>query len=122
MPGPTLLAVPNFSEGRDAATIEAIGAALQAAGPARVLDLHADADHHRSVFTLAGGQGALPGALLGGAAVARERIDIAAADAGERPGRHPHVGALDVAPLVYLDAQARGAACADALVAAERIG
>jgi len=47
-----LESVPNFSEGRDRATIDAIGAAL--AGPARLLDVHADADHNRSVFTVVG--------------------------------------------------------------------
>ena len=51
-----LLAVPNVSEGRDAAALDAIGAAFAAAG-ARVLDRHADPDHHRAVFTLAGPPG-----------------------------------------------------------------
>ena len=46
----TLLAVPNFSEGRDRASIDAIGAAFGT----RPLDVHFDPDHHRTVFTLAG--------------------------------------------------------------------
>jgi glutamate formiminotransferase/glutamate formiminotransferase/formiminotetrahydrofolate cyclodeaminase len=111
-----LLAVPNVSEGRDQAVLDAIGAAF-AAGGARVLDLHADPDHHRSVFTLAGEPGTLATALAKGTAAAVERIDISA-----HPGLHPHVGAVDVVPVVHLDAARRGAACAEALVAAELIG
>jgi glutamate formiminotransferase len=117
-----LLAVPNVSEGRRRATIDAIGQAFTAAGTARLLDVHSDVDHHRSVFTLAGAQGLLSGVLLAGARVAVERIDVAQdRDAGEI-GVHPHVGALDVMPLVYLDADQRGAACAEALVVACELG
>ena len=49
----TLLAVPNVSEGRDQAAIDAIARAFDA----RLLDVHSDPDHHRSVFTLAGEPG-----------------------------------------------------------------
>ena len=59
-----LEAVPNFSEGRDRATIDAIGRAL--AGHARLLDVHTDVDHNRSVFTLAGQEDALVEGLLAG--------------------------------------------------------
>lgn len=122
MPDKPLLAVPNVSEGRRQAAIEAIGRAFTAAGTARLLDLHSDIDHQRSVFTLAGAQGSLSGALLAGARVAVERIDVGRdRDAGEI-GVHPHVGALDVVPLVYLDAGQRGAACAEALVVASELG
>ena len=89
-----LLAVPNVSEGRDATVLEAIGAAF-AAGGARVLDVHADRDHHRAVFTLAGPPGELAGAVLAGAREALARIDVSAHN-----GVHPRVGALDVAPVV----------------------
>lgn len=112
-----LLAVPNFSVGRDDATIDAIGAALTAGGDVRLLATHRDPDHNRSVFTLAGAPGTLAPALAAGAAVARERIDLRAHE-----GVHPHVGALDVAPVVYLSAADRGAACAEALVAGDLIG
>ena len=111
-----LLAVPNVSEGRDAAVVAAIGAAYQRGG-AHLLDTHADPDHHRAVHTLAAAPGALAGALVAGALAAIERIDLNA----ER-GVHPHVGALDVAPVFHLDDGRRGAACAEALVAAERLG
>jgi glutamate formiminotransferase / 5-formyltetrahydrofolate cyclo-ligase len=113
----TLLTIPNVSEGRDAAAIAAIGEAF-ASGGARLIDVHSDRDHHRTVYTLAGrGAGELADALVAGAREARERIDLRA----ER-GSHPHVGALDVAPVVYLDAARRGAACAAALVAGEELG
>ncbi len=73
---------------------------------------------------IAGRPGELADALLRGARVAVERIDVMPR-AGRRPadlGQHPHVGALDVVPVVYLDHSARGAACAEALVVADRIG
>ena len=113
---PTLLAVPNVSEGRDAETIGAIGDAFTSTG-ARLLDVHSDADHHRSVYTLAGGPGELAPALAEGAREAVERIDLR-----EPRGQHPHVGALDVAPVVFLDDERRGAACAEALLAADLLG
>jgi glutamate formiminotransferase/glutamate formiminotransferase/formiminotetrahydrofolate cyclodeaminase len=122
MPEKPLLAVPNVSEGRRQATIGAIAQAFTAAGTARLLDIHSDADHHRSVFTLAGAQGALSGALLDGARVAVECIDVGQNRDAEEIGVHPHVGALDVLPLVYLDASQRGAACAEALVVASELG
>jgi glutamate formiminotransferase len=106
-----LLAVPNVSEGRDDAAIDAIAGALTSAPGVRLLDVHRDADHNRSVLTLAGEPGTLAPALLAGARVALERIDLRAHD-----GVHPHVGALDVAPIVHLDGATRGAACAEALV------
>jgi glutamate formiminotransferase / 5-formyltetrahydrofolate cyclo-ligase len=127
MPSRTLLAVPNISEGRDKDTIEAVGRAFageSADTGVRVLDVHCDADHHRSVYTLAGPPGELADALLRGAAVAVARIDVMGdSPGGDSAGRqHPYVGALDVAPVVYVDASARGAACAEALLVADRIG
>jgi glutamate formiminotransferase / 5-formyltetrahydrofolate cyclo-ligase len=127
MAPPTLLAVPNVSEGRSEEAIAAIAAAFADADGVRLLDVHSDADHHRSVFTLAGHAGRLGDALLRGAGEAVRRVDVIAA-ARNGPGRdpaqagqHPHVGAVDVVPLVYLDPQARGAACAEALVVADRM-
>lgn len=109
-----LVSVPNVSEGRDRAVIEAVSRGF---APARLLDLHSDPDHGRSVFTLAAAQGELAGALVGGARAAVERIDLS----GHR-GVHPHVGALDVMPVVYLDEGQHGPACAEALTAAALIG
>lgn len=112
----TLLAVPNFSEGRSASTIEAIEAAITG-GAARLLDIHSDPDHHRTVFTLAGEPGQLAHAVVDLAAAATERIDLRGHD-----GIHPRVGALDVAPIVFLTDADRGAACAEALVEADMLG
>jgi glutamate formiminotransferase len=121
----TLLAVPNVSEGRDLATVAALGAAFASHG-ARLLDTHSDADHHRTVFTLAGPPSSLAEALLEGIRAAVQEIDVirTGPPRGERPegGQHPHVGAIDVVPLVYLDDLSRGAACAEALLVADRIG
>jgi glutamate formiminotransferase / 5-formyltetrahydrofolate cyclo-ligase len=110
-----LLAVPNVSEGRDTLAIAEIADAF-AAGGAQLLDVHSDPDHNRSVMTLAGEPGVLAHALLAGAREAAARIDLT-----EHEGMHPHVGALDVAPVVHLDDANRGAACAEALVAADLI-
>jgi glutamate formiminotransferase/glutamate formiminotransferase/formiminotetrahydrofolate cyclodeaminase len=127
MAPPTLLAVPNVSEGRDRETIAAIGAAFVDGASDRVqlLDVHSDADHHRSVFTIAAPQGEMADALLRGVRVAAQRIDVITRAGARDPaeaGQHPHVGAIDVVPLVYLEPAARGAACAEALVVADRIG
>jgi glutamate formiminotransferase len=111
---PILMAVPNVSAGADAAAVAAVGAAF---APARLLDTHSDPDHGRSVYTLAARQGELAGALVSGARAAAARIDLRA-----HGGAHPHAGALDVAPVVYLDSARRGAACAEALTAAAAIG
>jgi glutamate formiminotransferase/glutamate formiminotransferase/formiminotetrahydrofolate cyclodeaminase len=111
-----LLAVPNVSEGRDAAILDAIGAAF-AAGGARVLDLHTDPDHNRAVFTLAAQPGELHEALTKGAQAAIERIDLT-----RHQGLHPHVGALDVAPVVHRTPDQRGQAAAEALALADALG
>jgi glutamate formiminotransferase len=102
-----LESVPNFSEGRDGATIDAIGEALSA--HARLLDVHSDADHNRSVFTLVGSEDELAAALLAGVGVAAERIDLRRHD-----GAHPRIGAADVVPIVPLQEGdfERAAACA----------
>jgi len=111
-----LLAVPNLSEGRDRATLDAVGAAFVAGG-ARLLDVHADPDHHRSVFTLAAPPGRLADALMEGFREALERIDLSA-----HAGVHPRVGVVDVAPVVHRTEELRGAACAEALVLGHRLG
>jgi glutamate formiminotransferase/glutamate formiminotransferase/formiminotetrahydrofolate cyclodeaminase len=119
----TLLAVPNVSEGRDERTIAALADAF-ASAQARLLDVHSDPDHHRSVFTLAAAPGGLADALLAGARAAAELVDVGGRgglDPAEA-GQHPHVGSIDIVPIVYLDEQMRGAACAEALVIADRIG
>ena len=91
-----LESVPNFSEGRDRATIDAIGDAL--AAHARLLDVHADADHNRSVFTLVGSEDELADALVAG--VARRRR--AHRPAPSTTARIRGIGAADVVPIVPL--------------------
>jgi glutamate formiminotransferase len=115
-PPADLLAVPNLSEGRETATLHAVRAAAEAAG-ARVLHASADPDHHRAVLTLAAPPGALAGAVAALAEEALRRIDVRAHE-----GVHPRVGAIDVAPVVHLTREGRGAACAEALVLADALG
>jgi glutamate formiminotransferase len=110
-----LEAVPNFSAGREQAAIDAIGAALSA--HAELLDVHADADHNRSVFTLVGDEDALARSLLAGIARARDVIDLRAHE-----GAHPRIGAADVVPVVPLRPEAMPRARAAALHVAERVG
>ena len=88
-----LESVPNFSEGREQATLDALAEAL--GSPAKLLDVHADVDHNRSVFTLVGDEVDLVEALVAGVACARERIDLRSHE-----GAHPRVGAADVVPVV----------------------
>jgi glutamate formiminotransferase len=115
-PDDVLLTIPNVSEGRDEPVIAQIAGAFASTG-ARLLDVHADADHHRSVYTLAGDTETIVSALVAGARACTELVDLR-----EQRGGHPHVGALDVAPIVHLDVARRGAACAAALVAGEELG
>ncbi len=110
-----LESVPNFSEGRDAEVVDALRAALDA--PARLLDVHVDADHHRSVFTLVGEPEVLAASLLAGIAVARDRIDLR-----RHEGAHPRTGAADVVPLVPLRPEEMATARETALSLARRIG
>jgi glutamate formiminotransferase len=110
-----LESVPNFSEGRDRDAIDAIGRAL--GRRARLLDVHTDPDHNRSVFTLVGAESDLVDALLEGIACARERIDLR-----RHVGAHPRVGAADVVPLVPVAPSDLERAKAAALELAPRLG
>jgi glutamate formiminotransferase len=109
----TLLAYPNVSEGRDEATISAVARAFGR----HLIDQHSDPDHHRTAFTLAGAPGHLAGAVLAGAQEAIERIVI-----DRHQGVHPRVGAIDVAPIIHVHPSDRGAAAAEALLLADRLG
>jgi len=110
-----LESVPNFSEGRDGEVVAALGAAL--AGPARLLDVHVDADHHRSVFTLVGEPVELVESILAGIACARDRIDLRLHE-----GAHPRIGATDVVPIVPIRPADMPSARETALELARRIG
>ena len=113
---PVLESVPNVSEGRDPRLIAEIGAAFASAG-ARLLDVHADADHHRSVFTLVGDERELEAGLVAATAKACELIDLR-----RHAGVHPRVGAVDVVPVVPLATADRSRAEAVALAVARRLG
>ena len=110
----TLIAVPNVSEGRDEDVLVRVERGF---APALFLDIHCDPDHGRAVYTLAGPPGDVSDGLVSGAAAAIENVDLTAHE-----GLHPFVGALDVMPVVYLDESQHGAACAEVLAAAARIG
>jgi glutamate formiminotransferase len=110
-----LESVPNFSEGRDRATIDALGEAL--GSRARLLDVHSDPDHNRSVFTLVGSAEELVDSLFAGIGLARERIDLR-----RHEGAHPRVGAADVVPFVPLAPGEMERAREAALALAERVG
>ncbi len=112
---PPLLAVPNVSAGGDAGRLATLEAAFGRG--VSLLDRHTDADHDRTVFTVAGRPGPLVEALVAGAGEALETIDMA----GYR-GAHPAIGALDVCPLVWLDPADREAARTEAIAAATQIG
>src|SRR4051794_25165709 len=109
-----LLAVPNVSEGHSRPAIDRVAAGFS---PARVLDVHSDSDHNRTVFWLGATQLELASALASGARAAAESIDM-----NRQYGVHPCVGALDVVPVVYRDEGEHGAAIATALTAATLIG
>ena len=110
-----LEAVPNFSEGRDDEVVDALRGALSA--PAQLLDVHVDADHHRSVFTLVGEPDELVETLLAGIACARDRIDLR-----RHEGAHPRIGAADVVPIVPIRPDDLERAKATAGELARRIG
>lgn len=90
--------VPNFSEGRDAAKVDALVAAMSAVPGVHVLDREMDADHNRSVITLAGQPEAVAEAALKGVGKALELIDLTT-----HTGAHPRIGATDVIPFVPVE-------------------
>ena len=87
--------VPNFSEGRDAAAIDAIAQAVGAVPGVKVLDLTSDPDHHRSVLTFVGDPPACREGVLALFAAAIPRIDLT-----RHRGQHPRLGAVDVVPFI----------------------
>ena len=89
--------VPNFSEGRDPAVVEAIVRALLAGPDVYLLDREMDADHNRSVITFVGTRESVGKAALRGIAEAAELIDL-----NHHQGAHPRLGATDVVPFVPL--------------------
>src|SRR5260370_1097647 len=105
--------VPNFSEGRDPAKVDAIVAAMSSVPGVYVLDREMDADHNRSVVTLAGGPGAVAEAALLGTGKAMALIDLT-----KHKGAHPRVGATDVLPFIPID----GVTIEDCVALARQVG
>ena len=111
--GPIVEAVPNVSEGRDAARLARFAAAVRSVPGVTLADVHADPDHHRSVFTFLG-----PPAAVAAAAQALADVVVAEIDMREHRGIHPRIGALDVLPFVPL----RGTTMAEAVALAREAG
>lgn len=105
--------IPNFSEGRRQDVIDAIGAAIGEVAGTAILDVHADADHNRSVITFAGADDAVAEAAFRAVRRAAELIDMR-----EHRGEHPRVGATDVLPFVPL----RGATLDQCVQIARAVG
>jgi glutamate formiminotransferase / formiminotetrahydrofolate cyclodeaminase len=105
--------VPNFSEGRDTAKVDAIVASMSGVAGVYVLDRESDADHNRSVVTLAGDPEAVAEAVLLGVGKAMELIDLTT-----HMGAHPRVGATDVVPFIPI----HGITLDDCAALARRVG
>jgi glutamate formiminotransferase len=114
---PLFEAVPNFSEGRDKEKIARIVASVHAVPGVRVLGLHSDPDHNRSVLTFAGAEGAVLEAAVTLAQACASEIDLAS-----QTGEHPRMGSLDVLPFVPLEGARLEDAARLARQAGERLG
>jgi glutamate formiminotransferase / formiminotetrahydrofolate cyclodeaminase len=105
--------VPNFSEGRDASKIDAIVAAMREVPGVYLLDRESDADHNRSVVTIAGEPEAVAEAALRGVGKAAELIDLT-----RHSGAHPRMGATDVVPFIPVE----GLTIEDCVALAKKVG
>ena len=114
---PLFEAVPNFSDGRDAQKISRIANAVRAVEGVRVLDLHSDPDHNRSVLTFVGEEEPVLESAVSLAAACAAKIDLAS-----QTGEHPRIGVLDVLPFVPLEGATLEDAARLARKAGERIG
>src|ERR1700690_2910704 len=105
--------VPNFSEGRDTAKVDAIVAAMREGPGVFLLDRESDADHNRSVVTLAGDPEAVAEAALRGVGKAAELIDLT-----KHTGAHPRMGATDGVPFIPIE----GVAIEDCVALSKKVG
>jgi glutamate formiminotransferase/glutamate formiminotransferase/formiminotetrahydrofolate cyclodeaminase len=105
--------IPNFSEGRNPATIQALIAAVESVTGVRLLDRTSDPDHHRSVLTFAGDPEAVLEAAFQAIRVASKLIDLR-----NHTGAHPRIGATDVVPFVPI----QGSTMEDCVQLARRLG
>ena len=113
MTAPLVECVPNFSEGRDAAIIDALRSAITGVAGVQLLDMQSDAAHNRSVFTLVGTPDATVEAAFAAMRVATRLIDLT-----KHSGEHPRMGATDVVPFVPV----AGVTMDDCVALAKRLG
>ena len=113
MPTPLIECVPNFSEGRDRAIIDALRSAVIGVPGVQLLDVQSDGAHNRSVFTFVGEPDATVAAAFAAMRVATERIDLT-----KHAGEHPRMGATDVVPFVPV----AGITMDDCVALAKRLG
>jgi len=104
--------VPNFSEGRDPAKVDAIVNAMKVPG-VYLLDREMDADHNRCVITIVGDREAIAEAAIRGVGKAAELIDL-----NVHQGAHPRIGSGDVVPFIPID----GVTLEDCVAIARRVG
>ena len=112
MPNTLVECVPNFSEGRDAAKVDAIVEAMKIPG-VYLLDREMDSDHNRCVITLVGERDAIQEAAIRGVGKAAELIDLTT-----HTGAHPRMGAADVIPFIPID----GVTLEDCVAMAKHVG
>src|SRR5450432_4885979 len=113
MPRQLIECVPNFSEGRDPAKIDAIAQSILAVPGVALLDRESDADHNRSVLTFVG-----PPAAVADAAFRAVEKAVALIDLTKQQGAHPRIGAADVVPFIPIE----GVSLAECVRLAERLG
>ena len=112
MPTTLVECVPNFSEGRDKAKVDAIIGAMKIPG-VYLLDREMDADHNRCVITLVGEREAIQEAAIRGVGKASELIDLT-----QHQGAHPRIGAADVVPFIPIE----GVTIEDCVAMAKHVG
>jgi len=112
VPNTLVECVPNFSEGRDKAKVDAIVEAMQVPG-VYLLDREMDADHNRCVITLVGERDAIQEAAIRGVGKAAELIDLT-----QHQGAHPRMGAADVIPFIPIE----GVTLEDCVAMAKHVG
>jgi glutamate formiminotransferase/formiminotetrahydrofolate cyclodeaminase len=117
MPAPLVECVPNFSEGSDTATIDALRTAVTTVAGVQLLDVQSDPAHNRSVFTFVGNPTAVVEAAFAAMRVATERIDLT-----KHSGEHPRMGATDVVPFVPVAGITMDECVALARTLGERVG
>ncbi|MGZ7103679.1 MAG: glutamate formimidoyltransferase, partial [Candidatus Angelobacter sp.] len=104
--------VPNFSEGRSKAVVDAIVDAMKIPGVS-LLDREMDSDHNRCVITIVGDREAIAEAAIRGAGKASELIDLT-----KHQGAHPRIGASDVIPFIPIE----GVTIEDCVAIARKVG